>query len=171
MTEIAEDSSVSGRAGEDRGRSVKRYIVRDSLQGVTFATLEVIWARGGPRDRSLTRGQAKKLGQGTVDFPRDHELWGWNPRGGKKGEGSFLPVEIVGEVEIDTSLAARWSKVRWRECSPVDSANWNNVVGAVHEEIVRELNLEPDAALSFSQGTDAGGWRTVTLFFPSKCYG
>lgn len=150
---------------------MKRYIVRDSLQGGTFATLEVIWTRGGRRDRSLTRAQAKKLDQGKVRSARDHEPWGWNPGEGKKDRGCFLPVEIVGEVEIDTSLAARWSKVRWRECSAVDPANWTDVVGAVHEEIVKELNLEPDAALCFSQSADAGGWRTVTLFFPSKCYG
>jgi hypothetical protein len=77
---------------------------------------------------------------------------------------------MVGEVEIDTSPFAKWARVKWRECRPVDPARWNDVVGVVHREILRELDLGPDVALSFGHGTDAGGWRSATLFFPSKCW-
>lgn len=148
---------------------MKRYIVRDSLQGVTFATTEVIWSRRAPRDRILSRARARKVDQGEGSSSPGCRPWGWDPRGGKEGEGCFRPVEMVGEVEIDTSPVAKWAKVKWRERRPVDSARWNEVIGAVHEEILRELDLGPDVALSFSQGTDAGGWRSVNLFFPSKC--
>jgi len=149
---------------------VKKHIVRDSLQGVTFATTEVIWSRSAPRDRILSRAQARKVDRGESASSPGSQPWAWDPRGGKKGEGWFRPVEIVGEVEIDTSPAVKWSKVKWRECRPLDSARWNDVVGAIHEEILRELDLGPEVALSFGQGTDAGGWRSVNLFFPSKCW-
>ena len=148
---------------------MKRYIVRAPLQGVTFATIEVIWSDSAPRHRTLSRAQAKKVDRGeSASTPRS-QPWGWDPRGGKKGEGCFRPVEMVGEVEIDTSPVAKWAKVKWRERRPVDAARWNEVIGAVHEEILRELDLGPEVALSFGQGTDAGGWRSVNLFFPSKC--
>jgi hypothetical protein len=150
-------------------RAVKRYIVRDTLKGVTFATTEVFWTSGVARHRSLSRAQARKADRGASASTRGSQPWGWNPRRGKKGEGCFRPVEMVGEVEIDTLPAARWSKVKWRECRPVDPPRWNDVVGAVHEEILRELDLGPEVALSFGEGTDAGGWRSATLFFPGKC--
>ena len=149
---------------------MKRYIVRDALEGVTFTTTDVFWSSGAPRHGSLGRAQARKVDRGESALSPDAQPWGWDPCGGKKKDGCFRPVEIVGEVEIDTSPAAKWSKVKWRECRPVDSARWNEVVGAVHEEILRELDLGPEVALSFGQGADAGGWRSVTLFFPSKCW-
>jgi hypothetical protein len=148
---------------------VKRYIVRDALKGVTFATTEVFWTSGVPRHRSLSRAQARKVDRGENASSPGPQPWGWDPRGGNKGEGRFRPVEIVGEVEIDTSPVAKWSKAKWRECRPVDSTRWNEVVGAVHDEILRELDLGPEVALSFGQGTDTGGWRSVNVFFPSKC--
>jgi len=52
----------------------------------------------------------------------------------------------------------------------VDSARRNDVVAAVHKEILRELDLGSEVALSFGQGTDTDGWRSVTLFFPSRCW-
>ena len=148
---------------------MKRYIVKDSLEGVTFATAELIWTGGAPRDKVLSRAQARKMDHGEEMSFLYPEPWGWDRRGGRKGDGCFRPVEIVGVVEVDMSLAAKWAKVKWRECLPVDATRWNDVVGAVHEEILGELELGPETALSFGQGADAGGWRSVTLFFPTKC--
>jgi len=149
---------------------VKRYIVRDALEGVTFATTEVFWTSDAARHGSLSRAQAKKVDRGESASTPGSQPWGWDPRGGKKGEGCFRPVEMVGEVEIDTLPVAKWSKVKWRECRPVDSARWNDVVAAVHKEILMELDLGSEVALSFGQGTDTDGWRSVTLFFPSRCW-
>ncbi|HVO85236.1 MAG TPA: hypothetical protein VMU60_12500 [Syntrophobacteria bacterium] len=149
---------------------MKRYIVRDALEGVTFTTTEVFWTSGAPRHRRLGRVQARKVDRGESPLSPGSQPWGWDPRGGKREAGCFRPVEIVGEVEIDTSPVAKWSKVKWRECRPVDAARWSEVVGAIHEEILRELDLGPEVALTFGQGTDAGGWRSVNLFFPSKCW-
>jgi hypothetical protein len=149
---------------------VKRYIVRDALEGVTFATTEVFWTSGASRHGTLSRARARKVDRGEGASTPGSQPWGWDSCGGKKGEGRFRPVEMIGEVEIDTSPVAKWSKVKWRECHPVDPTRWNEVVGAVHDEILRELDLGPEVALSFGQGTDAGGWRSATLFFPSKCW-
>jgi hypothetical protein len=153
-----------------RRLDVNRYIVRDSLDGVTFATTEIFWTSGVARRGSLSRAQAKKVDRGESASTPGSQPWGWHPGGGKKGKGCFRPVEIVGEVEIDTLPVAKWSKVKWRECRPVDSTRWNDVIGAVHKEILRELDLGPEVALSFGPGTDAAGWRSVTLFFPSRCW-
>jgi hypothetical protein len=158
-----------GEVNTEGERAVKRYIVRDALAGVTFATTEVLWTSAAPRHRSLSRAQARKVARGESASSPGSQTWGWDPRGGKKKEGCFRPVEIVGEVEIDISPVAKWAKVKWRECRSVEAARWNDVVEAVHEEILRELDLGPDVALSFGQGTDAAGWRSATLFFPSTC--